>query len=130
MANADILIAEDDAVLREVYTKKFTISGYAIRTAQNGEEVVMEIQKKTPDILILDINMPILDGFGVLEKFPKEARTFPIILLTNFGDEKNKEHGLALGADDYFIKSEMTIRKLLEMVETLLKAKQYWGKHT
>lgn len=124
---ADILIAEDDAVLREVYTKKFTLSGYEIRTAENGEEAIAEIQKKTPDILILDINMPILDGFGVLEKYPKEARSFPVIMLTNFGDEKNRERGEALGADDYFIKSEMTIRKLLEMVETLLKAKKYWG---
>ena len=127
MANADILIAEDDAVLREVYTKKFTLSGYTIRTAQNGEEAIAEIQKKEPDILVLDINMPILDGFGVLEKYTKDTRKFPIIMLTNFADDKNKERADELGADDYFIKSEMTIRKLLEMVETLLKAKQYWG---
>ena len=131
MANkANILIAEDDAVLREVYTKKFTLSGYEIRTAKNGEEAVAEIQKQEPEILILDINMPILDGFGVLEKFPKDHRKFPVIMLTNFGDEKNRERGEALGCDDYFIKSEMTIRKLLEMVETLLKAKQYWGEKT
>ncbi len=127
MSKADILIAEDDAVLREVYTKKFTISGYSIRTAENGEEAIAEIQKKEPDILILDINMPILDGFGVLERYPKGQRSFPIIMLTNFGDDKNRVRGQELGADDYFIKSEMTIRKLLEMVETLLKAKQYWG---
>jgi DNA-binding response OmpR family regulator len=127
MANADILIAEDDAVLREVYTKKFTLSGYTIRTAENGEEVIAEIQKKEPDILVLDINMPILDGFGVLAKYPKEGRTFPIIILTNFSDEKSKVRGTELGADDYFIKSEMTIHKLLEMVETLLKGKQYWA---
>lgn len=123
----DILIAEDDVVLREVYTKKFTLSGYQIRTAQNGEETIAEIQKKAPDILILDINMPVMDGFVVLEKYPKDNRSFPIIMLTNFGDEKNRERGITLGADDYFIKSEMTIRKLLAMVETLLKAKQYWG---
>ncbi len=128
MANADILIAEDDAVLREVYTKKFTLSGYVIRTAQNGEEAIAEIQKKTPDILVLDINMPVLDGFGVLQKYPRDTRSFPIIMLTNFGDEKNRQRGEEMGADDYFIKSEMTIRKLLEMVETLLKAKKYWGK--
>jgi len=126
MANADILITEDDAVLRAIYTKKFTLSGYTIRTAQNGEEAIAEIQKKEPDILILDINMPILDGFGVLEKYPSKERKFPIIMLTNFGDDKSRQRGEALGSDDYFIKSDMTIRKLLEMVETLLKAKQYW----
>jgi len=127
MEKADILVAEDDAVLREVYTKKFTLSGYTIRTAKNGEEAIGEIQKKTPDILILDINMPVLDGFGVLQQYPHDKRSFPVILLTNFGDDHNRQRGKELGADDYFIKSEMTIRKLLEMVETLLKAKQYWG---
>lgn len=130
MANADILVAEDDAVLREVYTKKFTLSGYTIRTAENGEFAIAEIEKKQPDILLLDINMPVLDGFGVLQKYPKGTRGFPIIMLTNFGDDSNRKRGEELGADDYFIKSEMTIRKLLEMVEALLKAKKYWTKES
>ncbi|OGJ57962.1 hypothetical protein A2881_04785 [Candidatus Peribacteria bacterium RIFCSPHIGHO2_01_FULL_55_13] len=127
-AKADIVIAEDDAVLREVYQKKFTLSGYDIRLAQNGEEAVALIAQRMPDIAILDVHMPILDGFGVLEKFPRDKRTFPVIMLTNFGDEKSKTRGKELGADDYFVKSEMTIKSLLAMVETLLKAKQMWGK--
>ncbi|MEK7563222.1 MAG: response regulator [Patescibacteria group bacterium] len=125
---ADIVIAEDDAVLREVYQKKFSIAGYTIRLAENGEEAVALIAQKMPDIAILDVHMPILDGFGVLEKFPRDKRTFPVIMLTNFGDEKSKMRGKELGADDYFVKSEMTIKSLLTMVETLLKAKQMWGK--
>ena len=72
--------------------------------------------------------MPVMDGFSVLEKFPKEERTFPIILLTNFGDDKNRARGEELGADDYFIKSQMTMRKLLEMVDDLMKARRYWNK--
>tara|TARA_Y100000310_G_scaffold317297_1_gene370016 strand:- start:285 stop:680 length:396 start_codon:yes stop_codon:yes gene_type:complete len=128
MGKIDILIAEDDAVLREVYTKKFTMEGYSIRTAANGEEALAELQKKTSDIMILDINMPVLDGFAVLEKCPRAQRSYPIIMLTNFSDPSNRQRGDDLGADDYFIKSEMTIRKLLEMVETMLKAKEYWGK--
>src|SRR3989338_1681440 len=127
-AKADIVIAEDDAVLREVYQKKFTLSGYDIRLAQNGEEAVALIAQRMPDIAILDVHMPILDGFGVLEKFTRDKRTFPVIMLTNFGDEKSKTRGKELGADDYFVKSEMTIKSLLAMVETLLKAKQMWGK--
>lgn len=127
-SKADIVIAEDDAVLREVYQKKFTISGYKIRLAQNGEEAVALIAQKMPDIAILDVHMPILDGFGVLEKFPRDKRAFPVIMLTNFGDEKSKTRGKELGADDYFVKSEMTIKSLLAMVEALLKAKQMWGK--
>lgn len=128
MVKADILIAEDDAVLRDVYLKKFTISGYEIRTVENGEEALQAIGLKIPDILIVDLHMPGLDGFGVLEKFPKAERTFPVIVLTNFGDEQNKQRALQLGADDYFIKSEMTIKSLVEMVENLLKARKMWQK--
>ena len=71
--------------------------------------------------------MPVIDGFAVMEKHPKEQRRFPVILLTNFSDKKNQEKGLELGANDFFVKSEMTIRKLLEMVEKLMLAKQYWA---
>ena len=126
MPKADILIAEDDPVLREVYVKKFTLAGYTIRTAEDGEQTIDAIEKQEPDILILDINMPLIDGFGVLEKFPPADRRFPVIMLTNFGDEKNRERGDQLGADDYFIKSEMTIKSLLKMVETLLQTRGTW----
>lgn len=128
MSTPNILIAEDDAVLREVYVKKFSIAGYTIRAVTNGQEAIDEIEKQKPDIAILDLNMPVLDGFAVLERYPRAARGFPIIILSNFGDTKNKERGGALGADDFFIKSEMTIKSLLEKVTTLLKAKQMWQK--
>lgn len=128
MDTTDILIAEDDAVLRDVYMKKFSLAGYKIRNVKNGQEAVAAIQEKAPDILILDINMPVLDGFGVMEKYPRNQRSFPVIVLSNFGDEKNRKRGEELGADDYFIKSEMTIKTLLQMVETLLKAKKMWKK--
>lgn len=120
MAKADILIAEDDPALREIYMKKFTLAGYTIRTAENGEETLLEIRKKLPDLLILDISMPMVDGFAVLEKYPKKIRGFPVIILSNFGDEKKRKHAEEFEVDGYFIKSEMTLRKLLAMVETLL----------
>jgi len=123
MSPLSILIAEDDAVLREVYVKKFSIAGFKIRAVQDGQEAIQEIEKEKPDIVILDLNMPVLDGFAVLERFPRAQRTFPIIVLSNFGDTKNKERGVRLEADDFFIKSEMTIKTLMEKVATLLKAK-------
>ena len=117
MSNAHILIAEDDPVLREVYAKKFTLSGFEIETVKNGEEAITAITARTPDILILDLNMPVLDGFAVMEKYPREKRTFPILVLTNFGNEENRARATKLGTDDYFVKNEMTIKSLLEMVE-------------
>ncbi|MFA7681758.1 MAG: response regulator [Candidatus Peribacteraceae bacterium] len=126
MEKVHILIAEDDPVLREVYAKKFSLSGYDILTVVNGEEAIQAVTKKAPDILILDLNMPVLDGFAVMEKFPRSARSFPIIVLTNFGNEQNRKRAEELGADDYFVKNEMTIKSLLDMVEKLLKGKSFW----
>jgi DNA-binding response OmpR family regulator len=123
MAQYKILVAEDDTVLRDLYLRKFDKTVYDIRTAGNGEEAIKLINEDKPDLLLLDINMPVLDGFGVLEKFPKEQRSFPIVLLTNFDDQANRDRGAKLGVDDYFVKKDMTIKSLLEMVQKLLKQK-------
>lgn len=121
MAQYKILVAEDDTVLRDLYLRKFDKSVYDIRTAVNGEEAVKLIEQEKPDLVLLDINMPVLDGFGVLEKFPKEKRVFQIVLLTNFDDQANRDRGAKLGVTDYFVKKDMTIKLLLEMVERILK---------
>lgn len=117
MTPVDIIIAEDDAVLRNLYVKKFSVAGYAVRTAEDGEEALALVKAQKPDIAILDIHMPKLDGFQVLEQLSSQQRDFPVIMLTNFADEHSKERGQALGADNYFVKKDMTIRSLLEMVE-------------
>ncbi|MBI3332294.1 response regulator [Candidatus Peregrinibacteria bacterium] len=124
MARGNILIAEDDPVLRNLYVKKFTVGGFAIRTATNGEETINAITEQPPDLLILDIHMPKVDGFAVLEKFPKGTRSFPVIVLTNFGDEKYRQRGEELGVEGYFIKKDMTIRSLLDMTEKLLSSRR------
>ena len=128
MSAGDILIVEDDAVLRNLYIKKFSVEGFTIRTAQNGEEALQEIQKQKPDVLILDIHMPVLDGFQVMEKLPKQERTYPVIMLTNFADDTTKARAQELGADDYFVKKDMTIRTLLEMVHRVMNLKKYGNK--
>ncbi len=120
MAKSKILIAEDDTVLRDLYLRKFSADTYDVRTAANGQEALDLIAKDKPDLVLLDINMPVLDGFGVLEKLPKVTRQFPIVMLTNFEDQTNRDRGAALGIDDYFVKKDMTIKSLLGMVEKLL----------
>ena len=124
MARGNILIVEDDPVLRNLYVKKFSLAGFEIRTGADGEEAIKLLQEQAPDIMILDLHMPKIDGFGVLEKFPKEMRTYPVIILTNFEEPKNRERGKELGADDYFIKKDMTIRSLLDMAERLLATRR------
>lgn len=117
MSKADILIAEDDPVLRNLYIKKFSVAGYMIRAVEDGAQALAEIERQTPQVLVLDIHMPKMDGFQVLEHFPASSRAFPVIMLTNFADENSRARGKELGADDYFIKKDMTIKSLLEMVE-------------
>ncbi|MEK7218036.1 MAG: response regulator [Patescibacteria group bacterium] len=120
MAKATLLFAEDDTLLRNIYTKKFTMAGYDVRPAADGEEAIQLLSQLTPDLLVLDISMPKVDGFQVLERFPKEQRKYPVVMLTNFDLEEYRKRGKELGADDFFVKKDMTIRSLLEMVERLL----------
>ncbi len=119
MAKGKILIAEDDAVLRNLYVKKFNMEGYETRTAEDGEQAIALIKAEKPDLLICDIHMPKVDGFQVLKEFPRASRSFPIIMLTNFDQADFKLRAQELGADDYFVKKDMTIRSLVEMVEKL-----------
>lgn len=121
MPKPDILIAEDDAVLRSLCEKKFLLENFAVRSARDGDETIRMLKEKAPDMLLLDIHMPKADGFQILKEFPRSARTFPIIILTNFEQSEFKLRALELGADDYFVKKDMTMRTLLEMVKRLLK---------
>ncbi len=119
-----IIVAEDDTVLRDLYLRKFDRNIYDIRTAANGEEALKLIEQEAPDLMFLDINMPVLDGFGMLEKLTPEKRTFKIIMLTNFDDQANRDRGASFHVSDYFIKKDMTIKSLLEMTERLLGVKK------
>ncbi len=96
MAKADIIIAEDDPVLRNLYIKKFSVAGFAIRAVEDGEQAIKEIEQQTPDLVVLDIHMPKVDGFQVLERYPQSTRRFPAIMLTNFADDKSRSRGKEL----------------------------------
>ncbi len=119
MSKGNILIAEDDAVLRSVYVKKFGTEGYDVRTAEDGEAAIRMIREQAPDLMLCDIHMPKMDGFQILKEFPRADRSFPVIMLTNFDQGEFKLQAQQLGADDYFVKKDMTIRSLVEMVEKL-----------
>jgi DNA-binding response OmpR family regulator len=121
MARANVLVAEDDAVLLNLYLKKFSVAGFSVRVVENGQLAADAIAQEVPDILVTDIHMPVMDGFQLLEKFPKASRSFAVIALTNFGEDKYKARGYELGVDNYFVKKDMTIRSLIEMVEEMLR---------
>lgn len=121
MSNTNILIAEDDPILREAYIRKFSLTHFKVRTAENGEEADKMIKQSAPDLLICDIMMPIKDGTWVLEQYPKDKRSFPVIMLTNMEDDASHALCKKLGMDGYFIKKDMSLHTLVEMAEDLLK---------
>ncbi len=110
---AKILLVEDDAILVEMYEAKFELEGHEIHIATNGEECLNVLNDFTPELILLDILMPKLNGFHVLKEIKKRPtlRQIPIILLTNLGEQEvdmNRELAQALGVNDYLIKSHHT----------------------
>ena len=118
-----ILLAEDDTFLSDMYVTKFSRLGYDIDTACNGEEAVKKIFKIIPDVVLLDIKMPLKDGFSVLESVKKNKKTkdIPVILLTNLGQQEDVDRGLKLGAVDYLVKAQFTPQEVVEKVKQVTK---------
>lgn len=123
--NKKIIIAEDEPVLIEMYKLYFERAGYEVLKADNGRECIDFVKKEKPDIILLDILMPKLDGWEVLKqlKTDPETKQIPILVFSNLGQTQEIQKGLDLGADDYVIKSNMTPKELLEKVEGMINKK-------
>lgn len=120
---AHILLVEDDVFLAGIYQKKFEMEGFKVSTADNGEKGLLDAKKKKPSLILLDILLPKLDGFGVLEKLKADAATknIPVILLTNLGQKDDVEKGLEAGAVDYLIKAHFKPSEIVDKVKEVLK---------
>jgi len=121
-----VLIAEDDVFILEMYLVKFSTDGFEVLTASNGEETLKKIKEEKPDVVLLDLLMPKMDGWGVLSKIEECGGEKPIIIvLTNLGDKKNIDKALSMGVDDYLIKSFFTPEEIvLKMKKIVEKQKQ------
>ena len=98
-----ILVVDDEASIRRILETRLKMVGYEVFTAADGEEAIESYQKNNPDLVILDVMMPKMDGYGVTREIRKTSET-PIIILTALGDVSERITGLELGADDYVIK--------------------------
>ncbi len=108
MANRKMLIAEDDSNIQELLRLYMEKEGFDVDTAANGGEALVKFRISKPDIVLLDVMMPGLDGWEVLHSVRKESKV-PVIMLTARGETSDKVTGLELGADDYIVKPfEMT----------------------
>ena len=115
-----ILIAEDDPGIQLSLKDEFESEGYQVFTANDGEKGLEMIKEQKPDLIILDIMLPGLDGYEVCKKLRREGDNTPIIMLTVKDQEIDKVLGLELGADDYVTKP-FSLRELLARVKSILR---------
>lgn len=117
-----ILIIDDDPFILDMYILKFKERGYDVDTARDGKSGLEKIESTKPDLVLLDIVMPMIDGFEILAELKKKKLEHrpKIVLLTNLGQKEDVERGIALGADDYIIKAHFTPTEVVEKVKSLL----------
>jgi DNA-binding response OmpR family regulator len=119
-----ILVAEDDRFLRKAAEMALKRQGYTVLTAADGEEALRAAQSELPDLILLDLIMPKLNGFDVLQALKKEAPTakIPVIVLSNLGQDRDVQHAMDAGATAYFIKTDLSLQALVQRVEETLTA--------
>jgi two-component system, OmpR family, response regulator ResD len=114
-----VLIADDDARIRELLTMYFEKEGFIVKTAADGAETIVKVQQLAPSLVILDIMMPIIDGLETCRQIRKFSRV-PIIMLTACGEDDERILGLDNGADDYIAKP-FNPREVVARVKAVLR---------
>lgn len=123
MANkGKVLLIEDDKFLRNLLVRKLEEAGFAVSVAVNGKEGLEKNKEEKPDLILLDIILPDIDGFELIRQFKEDPVTssIPVIFLTNLGQEDELKKGLALGAADYLVKAHFTPEEITKKIEKLL----------
>lgn len=119
-----ILIVEDDVSLRDVYSARLEAEGYQIAVAANGEEALATAVKERPDLILLDVMMPKISGFDVLDivrTTPEIAHT-RVIMMTALSAPEDKERGEKLGVDKYLVKSQVTLEEMVDAIKQVLSS--------
>ena len=117
-----IVLVEDDEFLAELYATKLKMEKFDVALATDGEKGWKTINEKRPDLVLLDIILPKMDGFEVLTKMKAntELKDIPVILLTNLSQRDEVKRGLDLGANDYLIKAHFMPSEVIKKIKTLL----------
>jgi len=117
-----ILVVEDDQFLSKILKMKFEKIGYEILVAYDGLEALEMAKTKSPDLVLLDIMMPVKDGFSVLAEMKKDSKLskIPVIIASNLGQKEDKDKAVALGAEDYIVKSDTSLDDLVKRSREIL----------
>lgn len=116
-----ILIAEDEKPMARALELKLTNFGFIAKSVYDGKEALAEIKKNKYDLLLLDLMMPVIDGFEVLEELKRQKNKLKVIVSSNLGQSEDINRVKKLGAVDYFIKSDTSISEVIEHVKKALK---------
>jgi DNA-binding response OmpR family regulator len=121
-----VLLIEDDIFLAGIYQTKFELEGFRIAIARDGEEGLRFAAKDPPDVILLDILLPKLDGFEVLSKLKEQEKTkhIPVVMLTNLGQKEDVERAMRGGAIDYLIKAHFVPSETVAKVKKILTRKK------
>jgi len=115
-----ILIAEDEKPMAHALELKLNNSGFEAKAVFDGEEAMVELEQNKYDLVLLDLMMPKLDGFGVLEKMKEKKMKVPTIVATNLSQESDIARAKDLGAVDYFVKSDTPIMEVIEHIKKII----------
>jgi DNA-binding response OmpR family regulator len=116
------LVVEDDEFLSKMYESGLTKEGFQVTTASNGEEGLLKAGEIKPDLMLLDLIMPKVDGFTCLTKLKENPATkrIPVVILSNLGQDSDIKRGLEMGAEDYLIKTDFTVKQVGDKVRKIL----------
>jgi DNA-binding response OmpR family regulator len=119
----NILVVEDDKLLASAYRVKLAREGFDVRMAGDGQEALEILNEYAPDLIILDLIMPKLDGFGFLTEIKKieEKSNIPVIVASNLGQSEDVVRAVKLGAADYIVKTDLSMKNLIEKIYQILK---------
>ena len=117
-----ILLIEDDPLLIDIYTTKFTEAGFEVQVVDSGEKALPLFLKVSPSVIVMDIVLPHVDGWELLlaARKQKNLQHTKIVVLSNLGQKEEIEKGISLGADRYLIKAHFTPSQVVEEVKNLL----------
>lgn len=121
-----ILLVEDDPGIRTMYQKLFTKQGFQVTTAVNGQEAVKAVAKELPDIILCDIEMPVMNGVETVKKIKSDQKTkdIPMVMLTNRQDDEFIKQAIEFGAESYIVKTQQDPHDTVTMVHGILNAKK------
>lgn len=118
-----VLLVEDDPFLIDIYSTKLKEVGFSVVVAKDGSECFIKIDEEEPDLILLDIVLPSIDGWQILRKLKNDGKIdeLKIVILSNLGQKEEVEKGLGLGAIKYLIKAHYTPSEVVREVEKTLK---------